>query len=264
MIEFSTSQITAWVMSFFWPFVRILAFVGAAPIFGSLSVPRRVKICIGALLAALIAPTLGPMPDVPPFSPAGMLLIVQQVLIGAAIGFTMRVSFSVIQAAGAFIGRHMGLGFSTFYSPALGSKTVVMARILNVFAILMFLALNGHLIMIQILASSFDTVPVGVVGINASVGMVIARWGGTVISAGLIMSLPLIAILLTAQMAMGILNRASPQLTIFSIGLPLTLLTGTSVLMFMAPALEQIYTNLFESGFQAMMTVIQAMTGTGG
>lgn len=259
MLQFSTDQITTWVMSFFWPFVRIISFVSAAPIFGSPSIPTRVKICMAAILAALIAPTLGPMPDVAPFSAAGLWLVGQQIIIGVAMGTVMNVTFSAIRAGGMYIGRNMGLGFATFYSPALGTQTVVMARVLNVFAILMFLALDGHLIMIHILARSFETVPVGVADLNASAWNMVAVWGGTVISAGLLLALPLITILLIIRIGMGILNRASPQLTIFSIGLPLSIFTGTTMLLFLAPALGRLYSNIFEMGFEAMLRVVQAM-----
>lgn len=261
MIEFSSAQITGWVMSFFWPFVRILAFVGVAPIFGENSAPRLVKIGIAVLLATVIAPTLDGIPAIPPLSYAGVWLLAQQVVIGIAIGLVMRVVFAAVQAAGAYIGLQMGLGFATFYSAALGTNTVVLSRFLNLFAILMFLAMNGHLVMIRILARTFQIVPIGSAGLDASAWHIIAHWGGTVFSAGLILALPLIAALLAANLAMGILNRASPQLSIFSIGFPMTLIAGLVMLMFMAPLLGRVYGGMFEAGLATMVGVMQALPG---
>lgn len=263
MIEFTTAQLSAWVMSFFWPFVRILAFVGVAPIFGANNVSRLSKIGVAVVLAVAIAPTLGAMPDVPPFSYAGIWLLVQQVIIGIALGLVMRLVFTAVQAAGAYIGLQMGLGFATFFSAEAGTSTAVLSRFLNLFAILVFLAVNGHLIMIRILADTFTAMPVGPGHFNASAWETIARWGGTIFSAGLLLSLPLIAALLAANLAMGILNRASPQLSIFSIGFPVTLLAGLAMLLFMAPELDGLYVNMFDAGLRMMSAVVQTLLAPG-
>lgn len=235
MIDFSSGQITGWIMFFFWPFVRLLAFVATAPIFGEGSVPRRVKIGLAGLLAFIIAPTLNTIPDVPPVSFAGVWLIMQQVAIGAALGLVMKLAFGVVETAGEFIGMQMGLSFSHFYSPALGGQTVVLSRILNAFAILLFLALNGHLVLIEILTRSFTLLPIGAGGLNASGWQLAVATGAILFKAGVSLAMPLVATLLIIHLAMGVLNRASPQLSIFSIGFPMMLLAGLAVMAFLTP-----------------------------
>ncbi len=261
MIEFTTSQITGWVMSFFWPFVRILAFVAVAPIFGENSISRMAKIGTAAVLAVIIAPTLPSMPDVPPVSYAGVWLLVQQIIIGIALGLIMHVVFAAVQAAGDYVGLQMGLGFASFFSAAFGAQIMVLSQLLNLFALLLFLAFNGHLIMIRILAYTFTELPIGVGDLDASAWEMIALWGGTVFSAGVSLALPLIAALLTINLAMGILNRASPQLSIFSIGFPLTLIAGLVVLTFMVPSLGPVFQRMFTVGLETMVDVVQAMAG---
>ncbi|MES1931171.1 flagellar biosynthetic protein FliR [Salinisphaera shabanensis T35B1] len=262
MIEFTTSQITPWVMAMFWPFVRILAFVAVAPIFGENSLSRVSKVGLAVLIAFIIAPTLPPPPDIPPVSYVGVWLIVQQVLIGIAMGMVMRVVFATVRAAGDYIGLQMGLGFASFYSAAMGANIMVLAQILNVFALLFFLAFDGHLIMLQVLAFTFVELPIGAGAIEAEGWYTLVRWGGTVFSAGLGLALPLVTALLTINMALGILNRASPQLSIFSIGFPLTLLSGVVLLYFMVPELGGLFEQMFANGIQAMGAVLGAMAGT--
>ena len=105
----TSGQLTAWTVMFLWPFVRMLALVSTAPIFSESWVPRRIKVAIAALLALVLGPTLAPMPAVPVVSAGGVWIIVQQVLIGAAMGFTMRMVFTAVLAAGEYIGLQMGL-----------------------------------------------------------------------------------------------------------------------------------------------------------
>ncbi|MES1928627.1 flagellar biosynthetic protein FliR [Salinisphaera dokdonensis CL-ES53] len=263
MIEFTTSQITGWVMSLFWPFVRILAFVAVAPILGENGLSRVAKVGLAVLLALVIAPTLPAPPDVPPVSYAGVWLVIQQILIGVAIAMVMRVVFAAIRSAGDYIGLQMGLGFASFYSAAMGANVMVLAQILNVFALLFFLAFDGHLVMIRILALTFIQLPIGAGNIDAQGWQLLVMWGGTVFSAGLTLALPLVTALLTINFALGILNRASPQLSIFSIGFPLTLIAGIVLLTFMTPEMGGLFERMFVDGINAMEAILAAMAGAG-
>ena len=261
MIQFDTAALTGWAMALLWPFIRLLAFTATAPVFGHNAVPRPAKLAVALVLTILIAPTLPPMPDVPPVSYAGVWLVLQQIVIGVAMGLVMRVVFAVVQAAGDYIGLQMGLGFASFYSPAAGANIMVISRFLNLLAILFFLAINGHLLMIRILAESFITLPVGASGLGAAGWRLVALWGGTVFSAGLLLALPLVAVLLMISLALGIMNRASPQLSIFSVGFPLSLTTGLIMLTYMTSELGGIFTRLFQHGFETLSQLIGAMAG---
>src|SRR5690606_7312648 len=107
------------------------------------------------------APMIGPMPDVPTASFAGLLIAAQQVLIGIALGLTMRLVFAAALMAGEFVGLQMGLAFASFFDPATGANTAVLSRLLNIVAMLIFLAVNGHLLMLNGLLRTFEFLPVG-------------------------------------------------------------------------------------------------------
>ena len=183
-------------------------------------------------------------------------------LIGIALGMVLRVTIAVVQAAGEFIGLQMGLAFATFFTPGVGNS-MVLSRIFQMITLLMFLALNGHLIALEILANSFQTLPVGGPRVDGSAGEVIARWGGEIFTSGVLMALPLIVSLLIINLTLGVLNRASPQLSIFSIGFPLTLLSGIVLLFFMVPELGGLFGQMFANGIDAMGAVLSALAGNG-
>ncbi|WP_408601850.1 flagellar biosynthetic protein FliR [Pseudomonas sp. PLMAX] len=259
MFDFTSVQMQAWMASFIWPFFRITAFLVAAPLMGHAAIPVKVKLGLGVALTIFIAPLLPPLPQVPVFSMAGLGLLVEQLLIGIAIGFCMRMVFSVVQAAGEYIGMQMGLGFATSYSADIGTNSVIISKFLYQITLLMFLAFSGHLVVLEIVLNTFTSLPIGGVEIQPSVWKLIALYAGTIFSSGLLLSLPLLGALLMMNLAMGILNRSAPQLTVFSIGFPLTLTVGLILMMVMMTSFAPFLERLFSGGFQFIQTLIAAM-----
>ena len=255
----TSDQLSVWMVAFLWPFVRMLALICTAPLFSEKSVPRSVKVGLAVLLAIVIAPTLGALPAVPLVSAAGLWILIQQILIGAAMGFSMKMVFAMVQAAGDYVGLQMGLSFAAFYDPTSGGQTMVLARLLNVIAMLIFLAVDGHLVLIATLAESFHTLPIADAPLAAGGWFLLVSAGGQIFAGGLILALPLIATLLTLNLAMGILNRASPQFSIFSVGFPITLLAGIAMLQvlmeYMGPFLEP----RFAAGFTSTLEFLQGL-----
>ncbi|WFF42831.1 flagellar biosynthetic protein FliR [Salinicola endophyticus] len=261
MIDITSAQWQAWLQLFGWPSVRILAFLSASPIWSWSSVPRQFKLLFGVAMAFAIAPSLPPMPSVPLFSLESVGIMLQQILIGAAMGLVLRIMIAVVINAGEYISMQMGLGFATFFSPDSGTNTMVLSRFLEMITLLMFLAMNGHLITLQILAWTFEVLPVGATSIDSSFAETLARWGGTIFTSGLLLALPVVASLLLINLSLGILNRASPQLTIFSIGFPMTLTAGLAMILALTPNLGGFLSDLFEHQLQFMQGMIEQMAG---
>lgn len=255
----TSDQLSVWMVAFLWPFVRILALISTAPIFSEATVPRSAKVGLAALLAIVITPTLGPMPSVPLVSAGGFWILIQQVLIGAAMGFSMKMVFAMVQAAGEYAGLQMGLSFAAFFDPSSGGNTMVLSRLLNVMAILIFLAIDGHLMLIMTLAESFHTLPIADAPLAASGWFLLVSAGSQIFSGALMLALPLIAILLTLNLAMGILNRASPQFSIFSVGFPITLLAGMGMLLLLMQYIGPFLEPRFAAGFTSTMEFLQGL-----
>jgi flagellar biosynthetic protein FliR len=259
MVEVTFDQLHAWLVLFLWPFVRILAFFQAAPLWGHSSVPNQAKIGLAFLITIVIAPVLPPMPDVPLVSWAGFGILVEQMLIGIAIGLVMHVVFAVVQAAGEFIGLQMGLAFATFFDTGSGTNTMILSRIFFMITLLMFLALGGHLMVLEALVSSFYGLPIGIGAFNPAAFEMMVRYGGTIFVAGMSLALPLVGSLLIINLAMGILNRSAPQLTVFNIGFPTSLTVGLVLLMVLMTDMSRFLQRLFSNGIQFIYSLIEAL-----
>ena len=261
MLQLTDAQLNAWLAQFLWPFARMLALIGAAPLFGESTIPRQVKIGLAFMLTVAIGPSLDIPTDIPVASYTGLLVLGQQVLIGTAMGFTMRLVFAAVQTAGEFVGLQMGLSFATFFDPGTGAQTAVLSRIFNILAVLVFLAVDGHLLVLGTLARSFELLPAAPQRLSIDGWGVIIEGGAHLFVSGLLLALPLIAALLSINLALGILNRAAPQLSVFSVGFPITLTVGLVLLAIVLPNMLPFMETLFRGGLQAMTRLLQALAG---
>ncbi len=255
MISVSSDILQAWVTGLLLPLTRILGFIAIAPLFSHAAIPQRIKLSIGILLALIIVPTVPDMPKIDLFSLQGFLLLAQQMMIGVAMGLMVRVIFAAIDMAGQICGMTMGLGFATFFDPQSQGNTAVISQFFGLLAILVFLSLNGHLIMISALAESFHSFPITTTP-TAVDGMKIAMWGGKIFSAGLQLALPVVAALLITNMALGILTRTAPQLNLFGIGFPITIGIGFVVIALMLPAMAVPFQQFIEESMNAARQLV--------
>ncbi len=246
MISFDSTELYTWVASFLWPLTRILGLIAAAPLFGNLSVPVRVKVGLGVMLTLVIAPGVPAMPATDPYSLAGLAIVAQELIIGLAMGFSMRIVMAAVEMAGEITGLTMGFGFATFFDPQTRARTSVLAQFLSLLALMIFIALNVHLLMLSTLAHSFVTMPISPEPVGTNMFWQVARWGALIFSAGVQLALPLIAVLLITNFALGILTRAAPQLNLFGIGFPVTVGAGFIILGLVLPYLTTPISRLFE------------------
>lgn len=259
MINFTSMQLEAWLAAFIFPLARILALVASAPVIGNKQVPVRVKVGFAMLVTFLIAPTLSIPPDIEASSGPGLFILLQQILVGLAMGFAMRLVFTAIDMAGDIMGMQMGLGFASFYDPINFTNTQVIAQFLGMLAALAFLSMNGHLYMLSTLAESFQAFPISTNMPSAHAMQTLALWGGSIFAHALRLSLPLIAALLITNLALGILTRSAPQLNIFAIGFPITLVVGFATLMLTLPYLAPLLEVFMQAGQNTMLTIAQQL-----
>lgn len=256
MISIASGQIDAWIVAFIFPLSRILGFIATAPLWSTAGVPKRIRLTIGIAIAVALAPGLPPMPEVQPASPAGLWIMAQQMLIGIGMGFAAKIVFTAFLFAGEFIGSQMGLGFATFYDPLNASQTPVIAEFMNLVALLLFLSLNGHLLYLATLAQSFSAIPISNVPVGAGSWLNIAELGSKIFSAGLLLSLPIMAALMITNVALAVLTRAAPQLNLFALGFPLTLIGGFLILAISLNYLASPFQGIFQVGLEAMLGVM--------
>jgi len=225
MFELTNAQIGGWLGQFLLPLFRIASMLMVMPVIGTQLVPVRVRLYLALAICVVLAPTLPPMPQVDSVSLQSMLLVGEQVLIGVMFGFMLQLYFHLFTVAGQIIAVQMGLGFASMVDPSNGVSVPVLGQFLLMLVTLLFLVMNGHLVVLEVLAESFVTLPVGE-GLLLDHYWSIAGKLSWVIAAGLLISLPIVTALLIVNLAFGVMTRAAPQLNIFSIGFPLTLVLG--------------------------------------
>lgn len=239
MIGFTEAQIMAWVTPIFWPFLRILALFSSAPVLSARALTARARIALAFFVALCVQAGMPELPVISLNDKLALMVGIQQVVIGIAIGLAARVVFASVEMAGEVIGLQMGLNFAGFFDPATSSQSSTVGRFFGNTTMLLFVVLNGHLLLIHTVAASFHTFPIGHNALDIVTRMKLHELGSLVFSYGLLISLPMVGILLFINMVLGILSRVAPQMNVFAIGFPLTLSAGLLGLAFTLPMLEQ-------------------------
>lgn len=239
MITFSEAQLVAWISPILWPFVRVLALFTAAPVFSQRSIPMRAKVGLAFLVAVCAQATLIDQPVVSINSPDALGTLVQQIVVGLAIGFAVRLVFAALEVAGELIGLQMGLNFASFFDPASNAQISAISRFFVQIGTLLFIVINGHLLLLMAVVKSFDSFPVDGNFMQSLAQMRIHEMGGAVFASAFWIALPMIAMLLFVNLALGIISRVAPQMNIYAVGFPVTLTVGLIGIVATLPMLEQ-------------------------
>ncbi|KIU51358.1 flagellar biosynthesis protein FliR [Pseudomonas putida] len=228
MLQLTDAQIATWVASFILPLFRIAAVLMTMPIIGTKMVPGRIRLYLALAITVVVVPGLPPMPEVNPLSLSGLLLIAEQILIGAVFGLSLQLFFQIFVVAGQVVAIQMGMAFASMVDPVNGVNVAVVSQFLSMLVTLLFLSMNGHLVVFEVITESFTTLPVGT-GLMVNHYWDLVGRLSWVLGAALLLVPPAITALLVVNIAFGVMTRAAPQLNIFSIGFPLTLVLGLGI-----------------------------------
>jgi flagellar biosynthetic protein FliR len=239
VITFSEAQLTAWLSPLIWPFLRTLALFTSAPVFSSKAVPVRARIALAFFVALAAQPSLEGQPMISINGPDAFGAVLQQVGVGLAIGFAIRVVFSAVELAGEVVGFQMGLGFASFFDPSMGGQSSAVARFFGQMATFMFVVMGGNVMVLMTVITSFTAFPVDQNFLQALKQMKIYDLGTDLFASGLWMSLPMVGMLMFANLALGIVSRVAPQMNIYAIGFPITLTVGLVGMAATLPMLDQ-------------------------
>ena len=232
-----------------WPFMRIGAMLSMVPVLGSQLIPMRIRLLMTLTLTIVIAPLVSNVPAVDPLGFSGLLIGGQQILIGLAMGFTFRMVFAAFIHGGQIIAMQMGLGFASMVDPQNGVQVPVVSQFYLILTTLIFLAVNGHMVIIEVLAHSFTTLPVSAQGISAANLWILISWGTQMFAWAVVIALPAVASLLVANIAFGVVTRAAPQLNIFAVGFPVTMTLGFLIMLITVSGIVPQFTSILGEGF---------------
>jgi flagellar biosynthetic protein FliR len=230
--QFPEGQIIAFALVF----MRIIAFVVAWPVFGTSSVPVSVKVLLSLTMTMIFFPVVSFQNiDLIKIGDEIVFLSIREIFVGLALGFLMRMFFFAISIAGEIISVSIGLASAQLYNPAMGSQSNVIEQFEVMLATLFFFAIDGHHVFIQGMAQSFQIVPVAAMAVKSEAFGGIAQITQDVFLSGLRISGPIIVAIFLANVAMGIVGRAVPQINVLVTSQPVTLLLGLAVLIVTIP-----------------------------
>ncbi len=236
--------------------VRIGAAFIAAPVFGNVGVPLAVRVALSGAIGVLV---LGAHPVTPPptvFAAATFLSVAAEALVGFALGFVLQMAFAGPLVASEVIGTSMGLGFASAIDPQNGRSTPALGQFFSVMLTLLFLSLDGHLILVQLLVRSYELLPPGGAWLGVQQLKAIAFFGGYAFFAGLLLALPVGFLLLCLNLVVGMMSRAAPSLNLFAVGLPASLAVGVVALAVAFPAMGDFMLVIVREGLNATQTLV--------
>jgi flagellar biosynthetic protein FliR len=208
--------------------------------------PVRARIALAFLIAFAAQPTLQGQPVVGLDGPQALAAVVQQVGIGLAIGFTVRLILAAVELAGEVVGFQMGLNFAAFFDPSANAQTSAVARFFGQIAALLFVVLNGHLMVLMAVIRSFEAFPIDQNFLQAMQRMRLHELGAELFASGLWIALPMVGMLMFVNLALGIISRVAPQMNIYAVGFPITLTVGLVGIAATLPLLDQPFAALLE------------------
>ncbi len=253
----AASELPALLQQYYWPFVRMSALFLAAPILGASTFPVRARILLALGATVLIAPALPAVVPVDVLSVEGVLLGAQQVIIGFAMGFIVQLVFSAAVIAGQSLAMTMGLGFAMSVDPQNGVSVPVVSQLYVILATLIFLSVDGHLMLVGVLANSFNLLPVGLYAFRDTFALDIVMLGSQMFVTALMIALPALTAVLLINLAFGVITRAAPQLNIFAVGFPVTIFAGFVFIFLSMPSVFSLFLNTFESGLIDALSLVR-------
>lgn len=260
MLTLGSGQIEAWLVQYFWPFVRIGACFMAAPVFAARFVPARARLLLAGAVTIIIAPLL-PAATLAPFSLAGLIATIHQIIIGVAVAFVLQLIFDALAMGGQLLSNTMGLGFAYNVDPLRGVGTPVLGQLYMILVTLTFLALNGHLLLIELLANSFTGLPVGATGLGGLGSeqlWSVAAWGSQLFTGAVMVALPGMTALLVVNLAFGVMSRAAPSLNLFAVGFPISLIFGLVIIYVGMPAVQSTFIDSLDAAFGLIRSLLGA------
>ena len=255
-----THLLLPFISALWWPFCRVMALLSTAPVIGDALVPVPVRALLSVVLAFLMLPlTKGAVaPD--PFSLAGVVLMVEQAVIGGVIGLALQLTMAVVNMLGFLVSSQVGFSMAQMNDPVNGQQSDVISALLGLVAILVFFAVDGHLVLAGVLGQSFRAWPVGA-GYGGLLLETVALNVGWVFSAAILLALPIVFSTMVVQIGFGFLNRVAPSLNLFSLGFSLVTLFGLMMLVQVVRFIPEHYVQMTNQVLEMLQQQMRAAHG---
>lgn len=247
-MQFSHETIILFLSQLWWPIPRISGLFLAMPIISSAMMPMRIRVIFALVLAFLISPAIPASLTLLNFQPIYVLYVADELLLGLLMGFVLQLVFQVFILGGQVVAMQAGLGFATMVDPASKASVPLISQFYLMLVTLTFMALNGHLAILDALLGSFQQLPPGQMHVNVSAIGSVLTFSGWMFKEAVLVALPAISALLIVSVSFGVMTRVAPQLNIFSLGFPMTLLMGMVIISISLPGVAAQIADSLEQG----------------
>lgn len=227
-----------------------------APVFGAKTVPRRARLMVAVALTVLLAPLVKSPTQLELFSGEALVILTQQMIIGIAMGFAVQIIFDAVVMGAQLLANSMGLSFAVNVDPLHGVSTAVLGQFYLIIVTLTFLAMNGHLLLIESLLQSFTLLPISTTGLGGDGIWMLVEFGRTLFSGALMISLPGLAAMLIVNFGFGVMSRAAPTLNLFAVGFPAMLALGLVIVLLGLPSVQGSFIKLLDSAWMLLMNLV--------
>lgn len=235
VLDFGFAGLEAQLWQVLFLSIRCGAALMAAPVLGGMAVPVQLRALLSVVVGVFVASWL-PLPPIPAMmSFAALLAILQEVLIGTAMGFVLQLALAIPLIAAEQIAGTMGLAIATSIDPSSGSQAGALGSFFSITMTLLFYAVGGHLLWFQLLVESHRLLPPGSFAFGAENARNVVMFMGYGLATAAAIALPVVLVLLLVQIVTGIVSRSAPALNLFALGLPAGVLAGIAALIIVMP-----------------------------
>ncbi|HHL39408.1 MAG TPA: flagellar biosynthetic protein FliR [Deltaproteobacteria bacterium] len=252
------NRLIAEMPTFLFVLVRTGAVLMAAPVFGSVSAPLQLKMGLALVITLILVPFMGYVP-MPATLPELAVSVTGEILVGAALGLVVRFVFTGVEFAGQIAGFQMGLGMANVFDPNTSAQVTVLGRLMSLFTLLVFLSINGHLMIIMALEKSFELIPPYGLALTTDFFEGVIHYSRDIFILGVKFAAPVMATLIFSNLALGILARTVPQLNMFVIGFSVTIMAGFFVLGLSLPYMEAKISGVFDELWHRLSYLMKVM-----
>ncbi|MDR2801348.1 MAG: flagellar biosynthetic protein FliR [Desulfovibrio sp.] len=215
------------VAGFFLTLMRVSLVIFLLPFYGGEYIPVQVKAALCLVLSMALWPNLSFPGELFPTHPAGIaLMVLTEIVLGLVLGLCVYFIFAAVQTGGELMGFQMGFTMVTLADPSSGAQVSISSHLLYMVALLIFLAMDGHLHLLRALADSFALIPPGGLTVNGILTADMLNFSGTMFSLAVRIAAPVMAALLTVELALALMGRAAPQMNLLTLGFPIKIAVG--------------------------------------
>lgn len=254
-VVLSDQQLAQWLGQFILPLTRYSGLLMLMPVIGTRLVPARTRMVLALWLSIITIPLLPAPPKLDLLSLTTLLTIGQELLLGMIMGFIFMLVFQVFVLAGQFMALKLGMGFSAMNDPTTGISVTSLSQFYLLLVTLCFIGMNGHFLLIEALTQSYKAFPAGSIELSREHFMKITLLSSWLFERALVMSLPVFAFLMVINIAFGVMSRSAPQLNIFAVGFPFTVLCGLLMIGYGLNTFLADFEDIIDQGFAHLESI---------